>query len=276
MVRAALALVVLLAVSACGSGDEARPAQAPSAVVWLVGDAATKGDDARAVAATVSEARVDRLVYLGDVYEHGTPREFRRWYDPLYGSLADRTWPLIGNHEWRLRRRGFDAYWRRKVGHTFPRSFERTLRGWRLLFLTTEGSIRRQARWLRARVGAPGTCRLAFTHKARFSAGRHHGDQPDIAPLFDPLRGRAVATFAGHEHTLQRLRPVGGVVQFVVGSGGRVLHRLDRGDPRLAFGDDKSFGALRLTLEPGRAQYEFVAAGGRVLDRGELRCDDRG
>jgi acid phosphatase type 7 len=133
-----------------------------------------------------------------------------------------------------------------------------------------EGSA--QLRWLRAQLRRPGTCRLAFWHRPRFSAGDVHGDQADIDPLWRSLRGRARLVVNGHEHDLQRLRPIDGITELVAGAGGHGLYPLHRQDPRLAFGDDSSYAALRLKLSPGSAAYAFIDATGRALDSGRVRC----
>ena len=77
---------------------------------------------------------------------------------------------------------------------------------------------------------------------------------------------------SGHDHNLQRLRPVAGIVQYVAGAGGQVRYRIDRGDPSLAFGNDRRYGALRIVVEPGRASFEFRDVAGRVLDRSRSTC----
>jgi predicted phosphodiesterase len=278
MVRA-LALVAALALAGCGERPSrpGPPAPPPAGtVVWAVGDAATGGDDPRPLAELVRRGPVDRLVYLGDVYEDGTREEFDRRYDPLYGALAERTLPVIGNHEYEHRERGFEPYWREKTGRTPPPWHAVEVAGWELLILNSEaphGKRSRQVRWLRDRLaaGERTTCRIAFWHRPRFSAGRQ-GDQRDVAPLWDAVRGHAIAVVSGHDHDLQRLHPIDGMVQFVSGAGGRGLYDVDEDDERLAFGNDDRFGGLRLELRPAVATYTFVDDAGRMLDRGELRC----
>jgi hypothetical protein len=71
---------------------------------------------------------------------------------------------------------------------------------------------------------------------------------------------------------MQRLHPIDGITSFVSGAGGHSHYALRRDDPRLAFGDDRADGALRLRLRRGSASYAFVTAAGRVLDSGTLRC----
>jgi hypothetical protein len=71
---------------------------------------------------------------------------------------------------------------------------------------------------------------------------------------------------------MQRLRRAGGLVQYVSGAGGQVRYPLDQDDPRLAFGNDSRFGALRIVLEPGDATFEFRDVRGRLLDRSRATC----
>ena len=57
-----------------------------------------------------------------------------------------------------------------------------------------------------------------------------------------------------------------------MGAGGKSHYELDHGDDRLAFADDRTYGALRLELTPTAARYAFVSAAGRVLDSGSVSC----
>jgi Calcineurin-like phosphoesterase len=251
-------------------------AQAPErAEVWAVGDAATPNDGARRLARYIRSRRPDRFLYLGDVYEDGTAREFRLHYEPLYGSLADVTDPTPGNHEWENRFSGYLPYWHRKKGRRQPPWSSTAIAGWQILSLNsmadhTSGS--RQLRWLRREVRAtPGDCRIAFAHAPRYSAGEYE-DDPGMAPLWNALRGRARAFLSGHDHNLQRLRPVGGITQYIAGAGGATAYPVDRADPQLAWGTSGMFGALRIVLEPGHARFEFRDSRGRLLDRSRARC----
>jgi len=265
--------------SGCGAAGSVEPPSAAarpgaSAVVWAVGDGADGGRPAADLARRIAGSRVDRFLYLGDVYENGTAEEFQANFDRVYGSLVPRTVPTPGNHDWPNRRDGYFPYWRRALGRPVPSYQAGRLGGWDVLSLNSEephGPRSRQVRWIRSRVRAPGTCRLAFWHRPRYSAGLH-GDQPDIEPLWQALRGHATLILNGHDHDLQRLRPVGGLTEFVVGAGGHGLYRVSPRDARRAFADDTHYGALRLTLRPGLAEYAFVSTDGRTLDAGRIPC----
>jgi hypothetical protein len=256
------------------SGPPARVGKDGRAVVWAVGDGDSSAA-ARALVDRIVRARPDLFLYLGDVYPRGTPRDFASNFASTYGRLARRTAPTPGNHDWPEVTEGYEPYWRRALGSVPARFYKLRAPGWEILALNSEaphsgGSA--QARWLRARVQRPGTCRLAFWHRPRLSAGSVHGDQPDIEPLWRVLRGHARIVVNGHEHDSQRLRPIDGMTQFVAGAGGHGLYPVHEDDQRLAFADDTHYAALRLDLSPRTARYAFVTANGRVEDSGAVRC----
>jgi hypothetical protein len=257
------------------------------AVIWAVGDGADGGAPAQRVVTRMRRKRFDRVLYLGDVYGagllsflrgDGIETDYRERYAPLYGDFAHKTAPTPGNHEWPQRGDGYEPYWTGVHGEAPPAYYSFRVAGWQLLSLNSEaphGARSAQVRWLRARVQGPGTCRLAFWHRPRFSAGTH-GDAGDVAPLWDALRGRAAIVVGGHDHNMQRLKPVDGITQYVSGAGGHGLYRVDKRDPRLAFGASHAYGALRIELRPGRARLAFVTAGGDILDVSVVRCGRAG
>jgi hypothetical protein len=245
------------------------------ATIWAVGDGdASPGS--RALVQRIAAGHPDRLLYLGDVYERGTAGDFRDHYGPSFGRLASITAPTPGNHDWPRHPRGYDPYWRHALGRWRVAAwYAFRAGGWTILSIDSEtdhGSGSQQLRWLRSRLRVPGTCRIAFWHRPRFSAGTRHGDDAGMAPVWDALRGHAAIVLSGHEHDMQRLHPIDGITSFVSGAGGHSHYALRRDDPRLAFGDDWADGALRLRLRRGSASYAFVTAAGRVLDSGTLRC----
>jgi acid phosphatase type 7 len=291
-VAGALAAVAV-ALAGCGSGAApAHPARGGGknpvasvrrtpAVLWAVGDGADGGDAAKAVAARIASGRVDRLLYLGDVYgsglldKYGDATDYRERYAVVYGRFKAETAPTPGNHEWPQRDQGYDRYWTRG-GRLPPAYFAFSAAGWRILSLnsqTPHGQGSPQLTWLRARLRGPGTCRLAYWHRPRFSSGKH-GDQPDMAPIWNALRRHAALVLTGHDHDMQRFKPIDGITELVSGAGGHSLYAL-HSDPRRAFGNDTTFGALRIVLRPGTATLAFVAADGRVLDRHTVRCHTR-
>jgi hypothetical protein len=244
-------------------------------VVWAVGDGADGERYSREVGRLIERGKPDRFLYLGDVYEEGTAKEFKDNYAPVFGKFADITAPTPGNHEWGRRDEGYRPYWKSILGKDIPDYYRFNVGGWEILSLNTEaphdeGSP--QVRWLRSNLPGDGTCRLAFWHRPRYSFGEH-GDQPDVTPLWNALRGRAVLIVNGHEHNTERFAPRDGITELVAGEGGRGIYEITPAErAQLAYGNDTDFGALRLKLRPGRADYRFVAVSGKTLDSGSVRC----
>jgi len=247
----------------------------PRSVIWAVGDAADGSAASRAVASMVSSHRVDRLIYLGDVYDTGTAQEFEANYRPPYGALGAVTAPTIGNHEWSNVATGYVPYWTGVRGTPPPLRYAFAVSGWQLVSLNSNqpADATQEARLGREIRGTPGygDCRIAFMHHPRYSAGLH-GDLDALQGVFDELREHARILLAGHDHDMQRLQPTDGITQYVDGAGGAELYPVNRDDPRLAFFDDSHHGALRLLLRPGRAVLSFIAADGSLLDRSTVFC----
>jgi hypothetical protein len=269
---ASLALGVAQAEEASLSPGTAQAAE--PAVVWAVGDGADGSAVARRLARRIERNQPDAFLYLGDVYPSGTASDFAGNYAPVYGGLAAITWPTPGNHDWGNRASGYFPYWRARVGGRPWYRFDAG--GWEILSLNSEarhvaGSA--QMRWLgRVLREADGTCRLAFWHRPRFSAGTVHGNAPDVAPFWAALRGHARLVVNGHEHAMMRYRRRAGLTEYVSGAGGRITYALRR-DPRLAFARTGVTGALRIALEPGRARLAFRDVAGRLLDASQARCE---
>jgi hypothetical protein len=249
----------------------------PRSVVWAVGDAADGGAAEATVAKMVGSRRIDRFLYLGDVYETGTAGEFASNYRPQLGRFDRIAAPTIGNHEWPNVATGYVPYWTAARGKPPPLWYAFAVSGWQLISLNSNepnASSTEQLGWLRRTVERSpryGSCRIAFMHHPIYSAGLH-GDTSDLQPIFHELEGHATIVLAGHDHDMQRLHPVGGITQIVDGAGGHGVYPVNRDDPRLAFFDDTRYGALRLILRPGRAVVSFVAADGSLLDRSALSC----
>jgi hypothetical protein len=272
VIAAAASAVVLAGAGAAGAGP--TQASPPRAVVWAAGDAATPGRGADRIAALVRRGKPDRFLYLGDVYETGTPREFRRWYHPRFGRLGRITEPTIGNHEWDNRFRGYYKYWAGQKGHLQPPWSKIEIAGWEILDLNSQAPHRTgspQVLWLESVLQTPGDCRIAFWHRPRYSSGAYDG-APDLNPLWARLAGHARIVLGGHDHNLQRHSPQNGLTQYVVGAGGRGRYPLDGSRGTMVWGRDDVNGALRIVLGPGRALLEFRSPDGHLLDRSHATC----
>jgi len=259
-------------------------AAAASTTVWAVGDGAAAGPTDDQVGAMIGAGPLDAFLYLGDVYPDGTASDFASYYEPAYGSYKSKSHPTPGNHEWANRSTGYDAYWGAAFSAPHYYSFETG--GWHVISLNSEepaGPDSEQLAWLQADVVAhPGPCTLAYWHQPRYAATSQVtstitiGDKASMDPLWRALVGKASLILAGHVHNYQRLHPIDGITEIVVGTGGEggEHHTLvdPAADARLAFANDSDFGALRLDLDPGLAQYSFINLAGDTLDSGSIPC----
>jgi hypothetical protein len=185
-------------------------------------------------------------------------------------------WPTPGNHDWPDHGEGYDPFWRATLGRRLPHHYAREAGGWQVLSANSETpDDPRQLAWLRTRAAGGGDCRVVFWHRPHLNAGFvHRNDQAAVKALWDAIEGHAAIALAGHDHDMQRFKPVGGTTEYVSGAGGESRYPVDASDPRLAFSDDKTYGALRIELRPGRADLRFVAADGKILDRSRVTCED--
>ena len=139
-----------------------------------------------------------------------------------------------------------------------------------------------QERWLRADLGRhPAACTLAYWHHPRFSSGLH-GNDSSVAPLWRTLeRAGADVVLSGHDHSYERFGPqtaagrasAKGIVEFVVGTGGRNNYPIFRAKPHSRVRRSFVFGVLELTLGDGEYAWRFApVAGLSFRDSGVARC----
>ncbi|HKG35800.1 MAG TPA: metallophosphoesterase [Solirubrobacterales bacterium] len=274
---AALAVIALALFLAVHGGDDEPVAsgERSHAVVWAVGDADGSAE-ARSVADLIESDQPDRVIYLGDIYGSGTPAQVDAGFALVYRDLLDRVEPTPGNHEWPRHEAVYDPFWAEVKGRPQPLMYSFRVGGWEVISLNSEGFSGPddpELAWLESRLDAGGECRIAYWHRPRYSAGPH-GDETGFQPFWDTLEGRARLILNGHDHGYQRFEPVQGLTEIVAGAGGHELYPVDEEREGLVASDDEEYGALRLELSSGRADYEYVTVDGDVIDSGTITCDE--
>jgi|tagenome__1003787_1003787.scaffolds.fasta_scaffold20983321_2 hypothetical protein len=235
----------------------------------------------------------DMLMYLGDVYQRGGTEEFLNFYDPVFGQLRHITAPTPGNHEYKCRMLSakpgcysaepYFWYWNYPIsGPTQPggggQYYSFNAGGWHIISLDANilpmdniqsFSTTPQGQWLKADLAANKTrCTLAFWHQERFSDISLR--LPQTSAFWISLYANNVDLIVNaHAHAYERWRPLNaggqldsarGMTQLVVGTGGNVLaEQWQTQDTRSAFRKNTNWGALKLTLRPGYAQYAFYS-----------------
>src|SRR5215213_3998762 len=108
----------------------APPSGAPF-VVAAVGDGSDGGTNTTNVANLIEGWNPNMFLYLGDVYEQGTPTEFYNNYRPTFGRFRSISNPALGNHEWPAGDGvGYFDYW-----DNVPNYYSVDAAGWHIISL---------------------------------------------------------------------------------------------------------------------------------------------
>ena len=287
MKRAALVLLLLL-LAGCSPSDyvatEAAAGVATSPTpkpeyLLAAGDIASCAVQGDEQTAAILRKHKGTVAPLGDLaYERGTTAEFANCYEPSWGTVRNRTRPAVGNHEYASGdgAAAYFHYFGARAGEPGKGYYSYDLGTWHVIVLNSNctavscaaGSA--QEKWLRADLAATkSSCVLAYWHHPRWSSGPH-GSSTAVAPFWSALYEKgADVVLVGHDHDYERFEPlnsagqidqVRGIRQFVVGTGGRSLYRIGTPITGSAARNDRAFGVLKLTLEPGGYKWEFLAA----------------
>jgi hypothetical protein len=242
------------------------------------------------LAASVHPAAV---LPLGDnQYEAGRIAEYRGSYARSWGRLMSLTHPAPGNHEYAASTTaaGYRTYFGDRGVRDGATYYSYDIGAWHLIALDSNcgsvGGCHRgspQQRWLAADLAAhPTRCALAYWHHPRFSSGVLHGPTLEVDPLFTTLDAAGVdVLLSGHEHQYERFAPqhhdgkaaIGGVRQFVVGTGGFSLYPFGRRSRNSQVRHNDSFGVLVLRLRPKDFAWTFrPTTRGAGTDRGSAPC----
>jgi len=264
-------------------------------VVAAVGDGVDGRGGILEVADMIAAWNANLLLYLGDVYERGSPAEFVNYWGGQSGPMGRFTAitnPTPGNHEYQLdpEASGYFDFW-----DNVPHSYAVTAGGWRIISIDTNrqyrgrGPTSRQYGWLRDELRANADrCTLVFAHHPRFTAGEHMAEGDAIASLWSLMVAEGADLYlSGHEHNYQRWEPLDGsgapsatgLTQIIAGTGGMSRYPVTD-DPRLVRsfdGVESALGAVRIVLAPTEARLEYRATDpvdprGRLLDAATIPC----
>ena len=213
-----------------------------------------------ATADLVASLDPDLVLPLGDLqYELGKRADFDAAYATNWGRFKDITRPVVGNHEYTGgKAAGYFGYFGDAAhGPDGWYSFD-VEHGWHVVVLNSVCSVvgcgegSRQLEWLRADLAATGAeCILAAWHHPRWTSGLHGSDE-SMDAIWRALAERgADLALAGHDHHYERFEPKDGLVQYVVGTGGRNLYPFFGREDGSARAQARGFGVLDLELGPG-------------------------
>jgi hypothetical protein len=253
------------------------------------GDGASGEPSADAVTKLIASINPNLLLYLGDVYENGSPAEFYNWFgttSTYFGQFRAITDPTVGNHEYLTPgASGYFNYW-----DNIPNYYSFNADGWHFISLNSNspkisvdpGST--QYQWLQQDLAAnANTCTIVYYHHPLYNIGTEPA-ATYMAPIWALLAKYGVSiVLNGHDHDYQRWVPLdssgqpnpNGVTEFVVGSAGHGIQKFTKTDSRVAYSNDTqpaSFGILLLQLSQTGASFTYQATSGNVLDSGSIPC----
>ena len=277
---------------AAGRNATGTPAPGADAVLLAAGDIATCDGGGDEATAQLLDRLAGTVAVLGDgAYPNGTAADYAACYDPTWGRHKARTRPAPGNHDYDTAgAAGYFGYFGAAAGDPATGYYAYDLGAWHVVVLNSNcaavdgcGIGSPQERWLRDDLADhPATCTLAYWHHPRFSSGEH-GDTNATAPLWQALyEADADLVLTGHDHDYERFAPqdpagrtdpARGIVQFVVGTGGKDLRGFGAPRPTSVARNHETFGVLALTLYPTGYDWAFLPVAGQAYrDAGSRSC----
>lgn len=238
---------------------------------------------------------------LGDIQYHcGGYEAFLRSYDLSWGRVKNITRPVVGNHEYLTSNgtgctienegaAGYFKYFGAAAGDPSGGYYSYDIGEWHLIALNSNcgdaggcdiGSP--QYQWLEADLAThPNLCTLAYWHIPLFSSGGRDND--NTRPFWQLLYRHGVElVLSGHDHIYERfapqtadgtLDPVGGIREFVVGTGGSNHTSITAVARNSEVRNSDTYGVLLLTLHADSYDWQFVPeAGYTFTDSGTEKC----
>ena len=260
-------------------------------------------------AALLSSA--DQVLTLGDQqYECGGLTAFQQSYDKSWGAYKSITHPILADEEYASSGTGcgssgpdgYLSYFQNQLAPYGSSALDPSrgyysfdIGSWHVVALNAEctsipggcGEGSPQNNWLESDLAAStASCTMALLHEPRFRSKRN---KPDVSaamlPFWEDLYAAgAEMVLSGDSHFYERFAPQNpqgsarsdGVVQFVVGTGGKSHGGIDSAGsrhPNSVAGIGSTFGVLKLTLRSTGYDWRFLVEGGSSFsDSGTASC----
>ena len=304
LMRAKLILVLLTAacLAACEAPRDAQapfvgPAPAVEQVLRLpnrpdsikfaaIGDAG-RGDKAQYDVSAQMQAfrktfKYDFVVMLGDnVYDGGTPEDYRRKFELPYKPLLDdgvKFYATIGNHDsvnqpfYEPFHMGGKRYYTFKADQSLlARITDSEIQ---FFMVDTETLDRTQLAWLARELGrSDADWKIPIFHRPIYTSGRYATPARIFRNALEPLfvRYGVKVALSGHEHFYERIRPQQGITYFISGGAGSLRERDIRRTPLTAVGFDIDYHFMMFEVAGNELFYQAISRTGHSIDAGSIR-----
>jgi predicted small secreted protein len=228
-----------------------------------------------------------------NAYSSGTPTEFTDKYDPSWGRVRYRTYPVAGNHDWNTANaQGYLDYFCPGSDCRFPGAAQRYWysydvgNNWHVIMVDSQYDNldpgQDQYEWIKQdlQVNTRG-CIVAIWHHPRFASSSNHPSDTRSANLWALLQSHgADLVLNGHNHHYERFAKQDssgnadptGMIQITAGTGGAGLYSFTApiANSVVRIGD---WGVLKLILRDTDYDWQFINLTGQVLDSGNETCD---
>lgn len=238
------------------------------------------------------------VLALGDLqYDGGSYQDFLAFYDKTWGKFKDKTYPILGNHEYVTKNAsGYFDYFNGletlsgRAGERGKGYYSFEIGKWHVIAINSNcwavggcTASSPQGKWLLADLAAhPNFCSIAFFHHPVFSSA-HHGNTEYMQEFWKILSDHKVdLVLSGHDHDYERFLPKDrfgknvekGTVQIVAGTGGDSTYSFENKYEAGIARNNRDFGVLKLTLHEKSYDFEFVPIiGGSFQDKGSRECN---
>jgi len=252
----------------------------------------------------VQSLNPDFIIAAGDTENspNATIADYLNIFDPAWGPLVPRMYPVPGNHEYNdpangPGAEGYRAYFPdARAPATGPLYYSFDAGNWHFVGLDTDKcqagencptidqTTDTQFQWMvQDLANDTHTCDIAYGHHPAFSspgivvpAGGRHGSIQWMVPAWRQMVASGVDLyFSGHDADYERFPAMDGngnpwplgTRQFVIGTGGAGKLPFDAILPQSEF-HYTGLGATLLTLGESSYSWQFVSTTGAILDQG--------
>ena len=258
-----------------------------TAVLVGAGDVGECGSPGTGQTARLLQEINGEVILLGDMgYPSGRMDDLKRCFDPDYGRFRSRWRAVPGNHEYDVTSATpYYDYFGAGAGPSRIGYYSFRAASWLVLMLNSNiptGRGSAQFEWVASELRSQrARCTMAMWHHP-FATSGPNGPNNFMRDMWQLLTDfDADVVINGHDHLYERFAPydrdyrldlTSGLRQFTVGTGGGALYRPSTRAPNSEVILSR-FGVLKLTLEPGFYEWDFIDAATKAsADRGQAAC----
>ncbi len=224
----------------------------------------------------------DFVVMLGDnVYDGGTPEDYRRKFELPYATLLDdgvTFHATLGNHDsvnqpmYEPFHMGGERYYTFRPEQPLLAKLSDT--DVQFFMIDTETLDQTELAWIDREMGrSDARWKIPVFHRPMYTSGRYATPARLFRLAMEPifLRHDVKVALSGHEHFYERTQPQKGITYFISGGAGSLRYGDIRPSPLVARGFDVDYHFMLFELTRDALYYQAIARTGHSVDAGEIK-----